>query len=161
MKKKLILFGVFALCIVCLAYFAVTTYICGGENGYERSDRDYQLQEGEILHGSLYFHKKGAAPLKIEKISLKNENDIPVEVKIFFCSRQSMQMSGGPMKETDFAKSYSANLISSDQPTWIKNEDFQVVVITEEDKLEGVWVEIEYSALGMFRKKICSQELVI
>ncbi len=65
------------------------------------------------------------------------------------------------MKETDFEKRYSANLITSEQPTCIKNEDFQVVVITEEDKLEGVWVEIEYSVLGMFRKKICSQELVI
>ncbi len=161
MKKKFVLLSILILCVSCLICLVTTTHLSGGENLYGRFDRDYKLQEGEILYGTLYFHKEGIAPIWIEKVSLIKKKDIPCEVKIFFGNRQHLQMTGGSIREADFEEGYGENLISSDQFKWLRDKDFQIVVTTKEDKLEGVWVEIEYRILGIFPKQIRAQELII
>lgn len=161
MRKKFALASIAALCVGGLIYFAVTTNLIGGENLYERFGRDYKLQEDELLYGNFYFHKDGIAPVRIERISITNKKNIPIEVKFFFCGRQSMQMTGGPIKKVEFETDYGENLSVANQVKWLKDKEFQIVVTTKEDKLEGIWLEVEYSVLGMFKKRIQTEELIV
>lgn len=154
--------GITIICIAFVLYFSLTSEIVSIENGYGRFDRDYQLQNQEILYGSLYCHKRGAIPIQIKKVSLINKQNISVELKGFLCKRQGMQMTGGPIKLNTFNKYYGENLLSIKELEEMSlNEDFGIVVLTKENQLAKIWIEIEYTVFGIIHKKQCSSELII
>ncbi|MFR1722237.1 hypothetical protein [Emergencia timonensis] len=162
MKKKVFFIGVTIICFAFVCFFALTSKINGIDGGYGRYDRDYHLQKNEILYGRHYFQKEGAIPIRVKKISLINKQNIPVEVKAFLCTHQGMQMTGGPISSKEFNENYGENLISIKELKKMNlNENFEIVVLTKEDKLEGIWIEVEYTVFGIVHKKAYSPELII
>lgn len=162
MKKKIFFIGITIVCAAFVFYFSLTSKINGIDGGYGRYDRGYQLQNNEILYGRHYFQKEGAIPIRIRKISLINKQNTPVEVKAFLCTRQGMQMAEGLIKSEEFNKNYGENLISIEALKKMNlNEDFEIVVLTKEDKLEEIWIEVEYIVFGILHKKEYSPELII
>lgn len=154
--SKFILVGAILIGIVVFSFLVINTKLVGGDNPYTRFDRNYHLQENEILHGGLHFWVKGSLPIQVKEVSVINQKNLPVEGMVFFCNRQGMQMTGGSMEYDEFVEGFGANSIPLDKFHWINpksDQEFVVGIVTKEDKIERIWVEIEYRGIRRFSEK--------
>ncbi len=85
-----------------------------------------------------------------------------MEVSVFLFERHDMRVSGDPIDEEEFDDLFRENFISVEEAEALSlNEDFDIVITTKEDRIENIWIELEYSVFELFQKKVVSQELIV
>lgn len=80
---KFILIGVILTGIVVFSFLVINTKLVGGDNPYTRFERNYHLQENEILYGGLHFGVKGSLPIQIKEVAVINQKKLSVEGVMF------------------------------------------------------------------------------
>lgn len=152
--KRVIVIAVAAL-LCCVAVLAGSTkLICGGPVADYSSQ--VELAEDEFVYQSFAYHKEGIAPVYIQDVQILYENQ-PVEEDyyIFWCKRQNGNLGAEMLTLNEFQEKYGENLVSPQNVKWLKDDDFDVTVLTQNiERTENYEVIITYKVFGIFKKTV-------
>lgn len=166
MKKRTKITGCIILALI-IAVVAVTTCTTRLESdvrgGYTSTNRNRVVADDEIIYGRETFTKHGIAPIRVAEIRVVNDmkQDLDAKAYVFLPPEQGALMSGGQVKYDEFMEAYGENLIELDELSWVKDDDFEVVTTSKENKIDGVWFEVTYYVWGIFKKTVYSAEIVV
>ncbi len=163
--RKRVAYSIIAVLVGVLIYAGFNTKLCADSADNYTFTKQHDLKSDEILFGIEGFNRKGLLPIYISRIEILSEmkNASDFEVKVFYPNQQKILLSAGQIEYEEFLSYYDGgkNLKPIDSIGWLKDNRFEVFVITREEKIERTWVKIEYRVCGIFKKTVTSAEMIM